>query len=132
MGTFSIWHGIILLIFLLIMLSPMIIGIMVMGIQRSVMMRHQASGLTKKGFFGYSWTYLIFGWLVPIFRGEIGIGVLHLVLSVCTFGIFQIIMPYLYNRQYTSRQLISGWVLADDAARMQQARYRLKIAAPAQ
>jgi hypothetical membrane protein len=128
MGSLSIWHWIVLLI----MFSPMIIGIMVMGIQRSVMMQHQASRLTKKGFFGYSWTYLIFGWLVPIFRGEIGIGALHLVLSICTFGIFHLIMPYLYNRQYTSRQLTNGWVLADDPATMQLARYRLKIAAPAQ
>lgn len=101
-----------------------------MGIQRPVMIQHTSSGLTKKGFYGYSWTYLFFGWLVPIFRGEIGISMLHLILTVATLGIFQIVMPYLYNRQYTSRQLTNGWVLADAPEKNQQARYRLKIAAP--
>jgi len=115
---------------LLIFFSPVIIGVMVMGIQRSVMIQHTSSGLTKKGFYGYSWTYLLFGFLVPIFRGEIGIGALHFILTTVTAGIFQVVMPYLYNRQYTSRQLTNGWVLADAPERVQQARYRLKIAAP--
>lgn len=126
MGSFSIFHWIILAF----LISPAIIGILVMGIQRPVMIQHTSSGLTKKGFYGYSWTYLFFGWLVPIFRGEIGISMLHLILTVATLGIFQIVMPYLYNRQYTSRQLTNGWVLADAPEKNQQARYRLKIAAP--
>ncbi|MBU6496972.1 MAG: hypothetical protein KGJ41_03965 [Rhodospirillales bacterium] len=128
MGSVSVWHW---LIVLFVGLLPCIIGIMVMGIQRSVMIQHTTSGLTKKGFYGYSWTYLLFGWLVPIFRGEIGIGFLHLVLTVVTVGVFQVVMPYLYNRQYTSRQLANGWVLADSTEKMQQARYRLKIVASA-
>lgn len=128
MGSVSVWHW---LIVLFVGLLPCIIGIMVMGIQRSVMIQHTTSGLTKKGFYGYSWTYLLFGWLVPIFRGEIGIGFLHLVLTVVTVGVFQVVMPYLYNRQYTSRQLTNGWVLADSTEKMQQARYRLKIVASA-
>lgn len=127
MGSFSIWHWLVVLL----IFSPPIIGIMVMGLQRSIIIQHPPSGLTKKGFYGYSWTYLIFGWLVPIFRGEIGIGLMHLVLTFVTAGIFQVVMPYLYNRQYTSRQLTSGWVLADSPEKIQQARYRMKIAAPA-
>ena len=27
----------------------------------SVIIKHTASGLTKKGYYGYSWTYLFFG-----------------------------------------------------------------------
>ena len=126
MGTFSIWHWLVVLL----LFSPVIIGIAVMGIQRSVMIQHPQSGLTKKGFFGYSWTYLLFGWLVPVFRGEIGIGLMHLVFTVVTAGIFQAVMPFLYNRQYTSRQLTNGWVLADSVEKVQQARFRLRIAVP--
>ena len=125
MGSFSIFHWVILAFFI----SPAIIGILVMGLQRSVMIQHTSSGLTKKGFYGYSRTYLFFGWLVPIFRGEIGISMLHLILTIATLGIFQIVMPYLYNRQYTSRLLTNGWALADTPENNQQARYRLKIAA---
>lgn len=54
MGSFTIWHWLVVLI----LFAPAIIGIAVMGIQRSILLRHEASGLTKKGYYGYSWTYL--------------------------------------------------------------------------
>jgi hypothetical protein len=125
MGSFSIWHWIIVLI----IFSPIIIGVMVMGIQRSVIIKHEQSGLLKKGFYGYSWTYLLFGFFVPIFRGEIGIGLLHVLFNIITLGIFQVIMPYLYNRQYMARQLTGGWSLADIPRKLAQAKLRLGIAA---
>jgi hypothetical protein len=37
------------------------------------MIKHNQSGLVKKGYFGFSWTYLFFGWFVPLFRGELGV-----------------------------------------------------------
>lgn len=124
MGSFSIWHWVIVLI----IFSPIIIGLAVMGLQKSVLVKHQQSGLVKKGYFGYSWTYLVFGWLVPIFRGEVGIGVLHLLLTAFTFGIFQIVMPFLYNKQYMTRLLTSGWQLSDEESAMAAARLKLGIA----
>ena len=75
MGSFSIWHWIIVLI----LFSPIILGIAIMGIQRRVLIKHTQSNIVKSGYVGYCWTYLIFGWMVPIVRGEIGVGVLHLV-----------------------------------------------------
>ncbi len=124
MSSFSIWHWIILLI----LFSPVIIGFAVMGVQKTVLVKHQQSGLVKKGFFGFSWTYLLFGWLVPIFRGEVGIGLLHLALTAVTFGVFQIVMPFLYNKQYMTRLLTSGWQLSDEQAVMSTARVKLGIA----
>ena len=124
MSSFSIWHWIILLI----LFSPVIIGFAVMGVQKTVLVKHQQSGLVKKGFFGFSWTYLLFGWLVPIFRGEVGIGLLHLALTAVTFGVFQIVMPFLYNKQYMTRLLTSGWQLSDEQAVMSAARLKLGIA----
>ena len=38
--------------------------------------KHTQSGMVKTGFYGYSWTYLIFGWFAPLFRGELGVGAL--------------------------------------------------------
>ncbi len=99
-----------------------------MSWQKSVLIKHQPSGLVKSGYLGYCWTYLLFGWLVPVFRGEIGIGVLHLVLTFVTFGIFQIVMPYLYNKQYMTRLLTSGWQLSDEESIMSVARLKLGIA----
>ena len=124
MGSFSIWHWLIVLL----IFSPVILGLAIMGPQKSVLIKHSASGLTKKGYFGYSWTYLLFGWLVPVIRGEIGVGVLHLVLTAFTFGIFQIVMPYLYNKQHMTRLLTSGWQLNDTPEINRTAQLKLGIA----
>ena len=107
MGSFSIWHWLILLV----IFAPILIGLALMGLQKKVMLRHPQSGLTKSGYVGWSWTYFLFGWFVPIIRGEIGIGLLHLVLTAVTFGIFQWIMSLIYNKQYMTRLLVSGWQL---------------------
>ncbi|EKZ98656.1 hypothetical protein D769_14178 [Cupriavidus sp. HMR-1] len=129
MGSFSVWHWLIVLIFFVFLLFlPIIIGLSVMGPQKSVLIRHQSSGLVKKGYVGYCWTYFFFGWLVPTFRGEIGIGIMHLILTAFTFGFFQIVMPFLYNKQFMTRQLTSGWQLSDDETAMSVARIKLGIA----
>ena len=73
--------------------------------------KHKESGMVKTGFYGFSWTYLIFGWFVPLFRGELGVGALHLLFTIFTFGLWQLIVCFLYNKQYMTRMLTSGWVL---------------------
>ena len=92
--------------------------------------KRNQSGLIKKGHVGYCLTYFFFGWLVPIVRGEIGIGVLHLVLTVVSFGAFQfLIMPYLYNKQYMTRLLTQGWQLHDSEENTRYAQQKLGISA---
>jgi hypothetical protein len=93
----------------------------------SVMLQHPATGLTRKGYFGYSWTYLFFGWFVPLFRGELGVAALHLLFSLFTFGLWQIIVSFLYNKQYMTRMLEKGYVLKDSESRMAQARAAIGI-----
>lgn len=105
MGSFSIWHWLVVLVFFLI---PIGIGFLLMGLQKTVKIKHGPSSLVKNGYMGFSWTYLLFGWLVPVIRGEVGIGVLHLILTAFTFGLFQPIMAFLYNRQYMTRMLTNG------------------------
>ena len=102
--------------FLLILFffGPLIIGTIMMGIQKGVQLKHTDSGLNKKGYYGYCWTYFLFGAFVPIFRGEIGIGLLHFIFSAITFGLFWLIMPFLYNKQYTNRLLTNGFKLSED------------------
>jgi len=67
--------------------------------------------MTKKGYVGFSWTYMFFGWIVPIFRGEMLTALLHLIFSVVTVLIFHIVEMFLYNGQYMRRQLAEGWQL---------------------
>ena len=122
------------ILIILLILTPflfiflhVILGAFFMGMQKKVKLTHSDSGLNKYGYFGYCWTYCIFGFFVPIFRGEIGIGLLHLVFSILTFNIFQLVMPFLYNKQYTSRMLTSGWQLSDEETVNALARKKLKI-----
>lgn len=65
---------------------------------------------------------------MPITRGEIGIGVLHLILSMVTFGLFQLIMPFLYNKQYMTRMITGGWRLDDTDEISAIARRKLGLA----
>ncbi|WP_289460370.1 hypothetical protein, partial [Klebsiella pneumoniae] len=56
-------------------------------------------------------TYLLFGWFVPLVRGELGVAVLHLVITIVSAGLSQLIFAFIYNRQYMNRMLTSGWRL---------------------
>tara|TARA_X000001036_G_scaffold392401_1_gene391232 strand:- start:294 stop:671 length:378 start_codon:yes stop_codon:yes gene_type:complete len=106
---------------------PLFIGLMVMGSQRRINLLH-SSGLNKSGYVGYSWTYFFFGWFVPIFRGEIGIGILHFLFTVITFGLFQyLFMPFLYNKQFMTRLMTKGWTLNDTEEKNTLARMKLNI-----
>ena len=119
--------SIIYLIIILILFSPLILGLIFMGAQKKINLKHTNSSLNKPGYIGYCWTYFFFSFFVPIFRGEILIGVLHLIFSVVTFGLFQLVIPFLYNKQFTSRMLTSGWELSDTEENMQVARLELGI-----
>ena len=119
--------SIIFFVIILIFFSPLILGLIFMGAQKKINLKHTNSGLNKPGYVGYCWTYFFFSFFVPIFRGEILIGVLHLIFSVVTFGLFQLVIPFLYNKQFTSRMLTSGWELSDTEENMQVARLKLGI-----
>ena len=121
--TRSVWQ----LIIVLFIFSPLILGLIFMGPQRGVNLKHSNSGVNKSGYTGYCWTYFFFGFFVPIFRGEILIGVLHIIFSVVTLGLFQLIIPFLYNKQYTTRLLTNGWELNDTEANNQRARLKIGI-----
>ena len=94
----------------------------------NVKIKHTASGLMKTGCYGFSWTYLFFGFMVPLFRGEIGIALLHAILCVITAGLWWLISAFIYNKQYMTRMLTHGWVLADTPERNAAAARALGVA----
>ena len=114
------------LIFLIIF-SPLIVGSIFLGWQKKIKVKHKQSGVEKYCHVGYSWTYFFFGFFVPIFRGEISIGIFHLIFSIITFGIFQLIMSFLYNKQSSIRLLTNGWELNDTEENNTMARFRIGI-----
>ena len=116
------------LLLIFIIFLPLILGLIFMGLQKKIVFKHKDSGINKNGFVGYCWTYFFFGFFVPIFRGEISIGVFHLIFSLLTFGLFQLVMPFLYNKQYSTRLLTNGWELNDTDERNELARLKIGIA----
>jgi len=94
---------------------------------KKVTLIHPINGLIKQGFYGFSWTYLFFGWFVPLFRGELGVAALHLLFTVVTLGLWQLIIAFLYNKQYMTRLLEKGYELNDDENIMAAARMKLGI-----
>ena len=121
METFWIW------ILLLMVLSPLILCILILNPQRKVRIIHSVSGIAKSGYVGFSWTYLLFGWFVPVIRGELGVGVLHLVITFVSFGLSQLIFPFLYNRQYMNRMLTAGWALDTNDPNVDIAKEKLDV-----
>jgi hypothetical protein len=102
-----------IILFLLLIFSPLILGSIFLGWQKGIKVKHKQSEIEENCFIGYSWTYFFFGFFVPIFRGEIAIGIFHLIFSIVTFGLFQLVMPFLYNKQASVRLLVNGWELND-------------------
>jgi CHASE2 domain-containing sensor protein len=121
METFWIW------ILVLIVLSPLILGVLLIGLQKEVRIIHSVSGIAKSGYIGFSWTYLLCGWFVPVIRGELGLGILHLVITFVSFGLSQLVFPFLYNRQYMNRMLTTGWALDSNDPHYDIAREKLNI-----
>ena len=96
----------------------------------SVMMRHPATGLLKKGFHGFSWTTLFFGGLPALFRGDFIFGLAFLALAVLTCNVSSLILAFIYNKQYTSRLIEAGYEFADTEERNARARSRIGMTLP--
>jgi hypothetical protein len=87
-----------------------------------VMIQNPTNGLIRRGYFGFSWTYLFFGWFVPLIRGELGVAALHFFFTLITCGLWQIVFAFLYNKQYMRR------MLKDTPVVMANARMALDVA----
>lgn len=127
MDGMGMWSLLVFLIILSIILSPLILGSIFLGWQQEIKIKHKESGVEGSCFVGYSWTYFFSGFFVPIFRGEISTGVFHLIFSIVTFGLFQLVMPFLYNKQYSIRLLTNSWVLDDSEEKNSLARLKIGI-----
>ncbi len=71
--------------------------------------------LIKKGLVGFSWTTFFFGFFVPIIRGDARLAIV--VVTLFTFGLSNIVFAFIYNKQYTTRLLESGYEPADEYSR---------------
>lgn len=66
-------------------------------------------GMRREAPRGFSWTMLFFGVFVPLFRGDWKWFFISLLLSMITFGVSWLIMPFLYNNLYLNDLLKDGY-----------------------
>ena len=95
---------------------------------QKVMMKNPQTGLMKKGFYGFSWTMFLFGFWVPIIRGDLRGVLLALVIAIFTLGLGFWVWAFFYNKQYTTRLIEKGYQFADNDAINSMARLKLGVA----
>ena len=98
-----------------------------------IQMRQKVTGVYKDGFIGFSWTYLFFGFFVPVFRGHYPMAADHFLIYLInwmTFGILGVIMAFFFNKFYTLRLIEDGYIFDDEAELVDRARVVLGIAKP--
>lgn len=96
-----------------------------------IQMRHSKTGVYKDGFIGFSWTYLFFGFFVPLFRGHYPMTAIHFLIYLVnwmTFGILGVIMAFMFNKFYTLRLIEDGYEFDDSEELVKRARNVLGIA----
>lgn len=58
---------------------------------------------------GFSWTSLLFGVFVPMFRGDLTGLMIQLVLALITGGLSWFVVPFFYNSRYKDRLIDKGY-----------------------
>ena len=99
-------------------------------------MKHPETGVTKDGFYGFSWTSFFFGGFPALFRGDFVsaavVIVLYVVLAVVTVGIGSAILcvvwAFIYNKRYTVGLLEKGYQFNDIPERVAEAKAKLGVA----
>lgn len=102
----------------------------------SVNLKNPANGLTKTGYFGFSWTTFFFGFFPALFRGDfitfLGGFVISMIIGLVTAGIgflvIGVIWAFMYNKYYTRKLLERGYVLSDSEDVNRQAAEALGVA----
>ncbi len=62
---------------------------------------------------GFSWTTLLFGPLVPLFRGDGKWFFIMLISGLLTYGISSFVFPFFYNEVYIKALLEKGFYATD-------------------
>ena len=101
----------------------------------SIQMIHKTTGISKTGYYGFSWTTLFFGGFPALFRGDfitfIGLFAVILIIGLATGGvggfIASIVWAFIYNSYYTKKLLENGYEFVGNDAEISAARTALKI-----
>ncbi|MEG6549649.1 hypothetical protein V6C53_05350 [Desulfocurvibacter africanus] len=93
----------------------------------AILVKNPQTGIVKKGLYGFSWTTFFFNGFPALFRGDIGTGLILIVLNLPTFGVAGLVWSFIYNKKYTLGLLEKGYVLAGSETENGLARQKLGI-----
>ena len=65
---------------------------------------------------GFSWTNLFFGFLVPLFRGDMKGMCIQLILALATANISALVFPFYYNKMFIRSLYREGYKPNDSDA----------------
>ena len=63
-----------------------------------ISLENKRSNQLKLAPVGYSWTNLIFGFFVPLFRGDWKWAIIFLIVGIVTWGFGSIVTSFFYNK----------------------------------
>jgi hypothetical protein len=83
-----------------------------------IQLKHEQTGIIKKGFYGFSWTTLFFGFFPSLFRGDfitfLGGTIIATIVAFPTWGIgwlaVSLVWAFMYNSYYTKKLIEKGYV----------------------
>lgn len=78
-----------------------------------LVMENPPTGARKLAPVGLSWTVLLFGFLPPLFRGDIKWGVIILLFWLFSAGLTNIVFMFIYNKLYIKELMLEGFKLRE-------------------
>lgn len=86
-----------------------------------IKMTNSKTGITKEGYIGFSYSYFFLGifnmgWLVPLYRGELILSLVCLVIHVLTLPfwvITAVVFGIFFNKFYTLKLIEEGYRFSD-------------------
>lgn len=87
----------------------------------AVYMTNKSTGITRKGYIGFSYSYFFLGifnlgWLVPLYRGDLLMSVICLIFHVLTLPLWMItalLFGLFFNKFYTLKLIEQGYEFTD-------------------
>lgn len=82
--------------------------------QDRVVLKHKTLEGTKEVPFLYSWTSVVFGFWVPLLRGDWKWFFIYLIVGLPTYNLGAIVLAFFYNKSYIKSLIEKGYLPANE------------------